>query len=292
MISPRLKRRGPATKSVVVRPSTMVLGRRSIAALLMFVLLAYVGLSYAQLQADPHIKIDLISQQAESPAGQPLWVGLRFQLEPGWHIYWQNPGDSGEPPKVQWELPTGFTAGSIRWPQPIRLGSGSVIDYGYEGQVLLMAPIEGPSSRNATPMPRLSADVKYIVCREVCIPGKAHLMLSAPAGGEWAAWRAVFEQTRAQLPKPTPASWRVTAVSNKQQFILSVRARPQVSSFFPLEPSQIDNSAPQDFVATRTGFRLSLKKSDQLIEPITTLRGIIVLGPGRAFEIAAPVVAH
>jgi hypothetical protein len=71
-----------------------------------------------------------------------------------------------------------------------------------------------------------------------------------------------------------------------------VRARPQVSSFFPLEPSQIDNSAPQEFVATRTGFRLSLKKSDQLIEPITTLRGIIVLGPGRAFEIAAPVVAH
>jgi hypothetical protein len=73
-----------------------------------------------------------------------------------------------------------------------------------------------------------------------------------------------------------------------------VRARPQVASasFFPLEPSQIDNSSPQDFAPTHNGFRLTLKKSEQLTEPITTLRGVIILGPGRVFEIAAPVVAQ
>ena len=250
--------------------------------------------AYAQSPAEAHIKLELISEQATASPGKALWGGVLFRLEPGWHIYWQNPGDSGEPPKVQWELPPGFTAGPIRWPQPIRLGSGSVVDYGYEGRVLLMAPIEATLGRNSASIPRLSADVKYIVCREVCIPGKAHLTLAAPAGGNWAPWRALFEQTRAQFPKPMPAGWKVTAVSDNQHFILSVQARPQVSSasFFPLEPSQIENSSAQDFAATRNGFRLTLKKSDQLTRPITTLRGLIVLGPGRAFEVAAPVVAQ
>jgi DsbC/DsbD-like thiol-disulfide interchange protein len=272
----------------------LLLRRRSIVLLTAGALLAFVGRSNAQLRAQQHLKVELISEQSPSPPGQPLWVGLLFRLEPGWHIYWQNPGDSGEPPKVQWELPAGFVAGSIRWPQPIRLGGGSVVDYGYEGQVLLMAPIQGPSSRNATSLPSLSADVKYIVCRDVCIPGKAHLTLSGPAGGDWALWRALFEQTRAQLPKPSPANWKVTAVSNKQHFILSVQARSQLTGagFFPLEPGQIDNSSPQDFAPTHNGFRITLKKSDQLTKPVTNLRGLIVLGPGRAVEVSAPVVSR
>jgi hypothetical protein len=86
----------------------------------------------------------------------------------------------------------------------------------------------------------------------------------------------------------------VTAVSAKQHFILSVQAKSQLTgaSFFPLEPSQIDNSGPQEFAPTHNGFRLTLKKSDQLTKPITTLRGLIVLGPGSAFEVAAPIVSR
>src|SRR5271157_4235205 len=141
-----------------------------------------------------------------------------------------------------------------------------------------MAPIQGSSSRNATSLPSLSADVKYIVCRHVCNHKKAHLNLSSPAGAERAPWRALFEQTRAQLPKPASASWKMTAVSDKQHFILSVQVRPQPAgaSFFPLEPSQIDNSIPQEFAPTHNGFRLTLKKSDQLTKRITNLRGLIV----------------
>jgi DsbC/DsbD-like thiol-disulfide interchange protein len=270
----------------------MLLSRRRIVQLAALATLFFAWFSYAQSPATPHLQVELISEQAASAPGQPLWVGLWFRLEPGWHIYWQNPGDSGEPPKVQWELPTGFTAGPIRWPQPIRLGSGSIIDYGYEGQVLLMAPIVGPSSGKATSVPHLAATVKYIVCREVCIPGKVYLMLSSPPAADWAPWRTIFQQTRAEIPKPTPANWRVTAASGKQHFILSVRATPQGSraSFFPLEPNQVDNSSPQDFASSPSGFRLTLKKSDQLMEPITNLRGVLVLGPGRAFEISAPMV--
>ena len=295
LISPvPMEGRDPATKSAGARPSTMLLLCRRNVVWLILCALAFAGHSNAQLPGQPPLRVELISEQATSPPGQSLWVGLLFRLDHGWHIYWQNPGDSGEPPKVQWELPAGLAAGSILWPQPIRLGSGSVVDYGYEGQVLLMAPIEGLSGRAARSILSISADVKYIVCRDVCIPGEAHATLSSPAGADWAPWRALFEQTRAQLPKPAPASWRVTAVSAQQHFILSVQARLQLpgASFFPLEPDQIENSSPQDFAPTHNGFRLTLKKSEQLTKPIPALRGLIVLGPNRAFEISAPVVSR
>ncbi len=247
----------------------------------------------ARAQSEPHARIDLIAEQNTVPPGKPLWLGLLFRMDSGWHIYWQNPGDSGEPPKIQWQLSPEFTVGSVLWPQPVRLGTGTVLDYGYEGQVLLMAPLKSTSPEHPTSLPSISADVKYIVCREMCIPGKAHLTLAPPADRNWSAWRALFEQTRQQLPKALPSGWKVSAESNKTSFVLSVRGSSQVrsASFFPLEPGQIDNSSPQGFASNRAGFTLTLKKSDQLLKPISTLKGLIVVGPGRAFEVATPVVS-
>ena len=111
--------------------------RRKTALLVSCVMLTFVARPSAQLPADSRAKVELIAEQDAVSPGKPLWVGLLFRLDEGWHIYWQNPGDSGEPPKIQWQLPPGFEAGTIRWPQPIRLGGGTVVDYGYEGQVLL-----------------------------------------------------------------------------------------------------------------------------------------------------------
>ena len=284
-----------ATKSRTPRQRNMAfLLRQKIAFLTAYVMLMLVARLSAQLPPDSHARIELIAEQNTMLPGKPLWVGLLFRLDSGWHIYWQNPGDSGEPPKVQWQLPQGLAAGAIRWPQPVRLGSGTVIDYGYEGQVLLMAPIENTSKAQATSLPSLAADVRYIVCREMCIPGKAHLTLAPPPGGDWDRWRVLFQQTRAQLPKPAPPGWKISAESDKAHFIVSVRGAAQVrsASFFPLDPGLIDNSSQQDFASNREGFSLTLKKSEQLSKPISTLRGLIVLGPGRAFEVAAPVVAR
>ena len=173
------------------------------------VMLIFSGRPGAQSPRDSHAKVELLMEQNAAPAGKPVWAGLLFRFDQGWHIYWQNPGDAGEPPKIQWQVPPGLSAGAILWPQPIRLGSGTVVDYGYENEVLLMAPIEAESQGRAVSIPSLSADVKYIVCREMCIPGRAHLTFALPAGGDWGPWRTLFEQTRRQLPKPAPSNWRL-----------------------------------------------------------------------------------
>ena len=281
----------------VVKFHMLLLPRMKLAALAAGLLLFSANHLSAQVNGF-HVKIELIPESAAAEARKPFWVGLLFRLDEGWHIYWQNPGDAGEPPRVQWELPPGFTSGPILWPQPVRLGTGSVIDYGYENQVLLMTPIDPSPSWAASSTPAISADVKYIVCREMCIPGKAHLALSSPSSAQQATeWRQLFEQTRAQLPGPAPKAWKLSARIDKgkdrdnDHFILSVRteSRVRAATFFPLEPGQIENSAAQSFAPTANGFRLSLKKSDLLAKPITTLKGLLVLGPGRAFEIAVPV---
>jgi DsbC/DsbD-like thiol-disulfide interchange protein len=272
-------------------PESQTVSRIRAFGLMLLLISCFALLAAAQSPAASHAKVELIAEQNTAPAGQPLWVGVLFRLDPGWHIYWQNPGDSGQPPKVEWQLPQGFTAGSILWPVPIRLATGTIVDCGYEGQVLLMVPLS-TQSKQSTMLPNASANLKYIVCREICIPGKAHLTLAPPSNGDNQQLLSLFRQTRQELPKPMPRSWKLAAESNKSQVILTVWGGSRISkaSFFPMEPDQIDNSSSQAFASNRAGFQLTLKKSDQLIKPISILKGLIVVGAGQAFEVAASVI--
>jgi thiol:disulfide interchange protein DsbD len=221
-------------------------------------------------------------------------LGLHFRLEKGWHIYWINPGDSGETPRLEWHLPAGLRAGAIQWPVPSRLPIPPLVDYGYEGEVLLRVPIESTSGLAGRSEVTLAADMKAIVCREVCIPAKAQLAISLPVRAEppreSAATLDLFRAARKSLPKPAPASWRASASDLGSRFELRIstgRAVPQ-AWFAPLEPLQIENAAPQETASTGRGVRLILKKSDQLLKPLSRLRGVLVLPQG-AYLIDAPV---
>ena len=122
-----------------------------------------------------HAKTELIAEKDSIEPGQSLWLGLHFELESGWHIYWINPGDSGEPPRVQWRLPAGFRAESIQWPAPQRIEDHSLVDYGYEGEALLMVPVESPADLEVHESVKIEATLKWLVCRETCIPEREDL---------------------------------------------------------------------------------------------------------------------
>jgi len=237
----------------------------------------------------------LIAAENSLRPGRMLWAGVLFRLDSGWHIYWQNPGDSGEPPKIRWVLPQGFQAGAVEWPRPIRLGSGSVIDYGYEGQVLLMAPLRIPAALDDSAPATIGAEVKYIVCREICIPGEAQLTLAIPAAKDssrhFSQWRELFERTRAQWPQAAPRGWKISARSQGGNFILTMRgeAPPRDVAFFPLDANVIENSARQILASSGAGIQLTLRKSDQLSKPVATLRGVLVLDGTKAYQISVPI---
>ena len=246
------------------------------------------------LPSPSHLNVDLVSEYRAIAPARIAWIGLRFEIEPGWHIYWKDPGDSGEPPSVQWNLPPGLKAGAIRWPAPQRIPDHTLVDYGYNHSVLLMAPI-----RLLRPVPtvspvKVSATVKYLVCREVCIPGASHVAMSLPVSrtsSRPSEWHKLFVQTRAHWPKPTPTGWRVGALATGGGFVLSLHtgSSEHQALFFPADPNVIKNAAPQPATALADGVRLTLQKSDLLVKPVTHLEGVIVFGGTCAFVIRAPV---
>ncbi len=275
--------------------SLLVVSLRVVSLLVLFVTLA--PNANAKAVSAPHAKLELIAEESSIAPGKRFWLGLRFELEKQWHIYWVNPGDSGGPPQIQWDLPAGYRAGSIEWPYPMRLGGGTIVDYGYEDEVLLLLPVLPPANAQPGGTATLGANVKFLICSDICIPGQAHLTLSLPIGsgapGPASGRQGLFRDARERLPRKAPPRWKTQATSEGDHFVLTVEtgAREEKAIFFPLEAQQIENAAPQTATPLARGARLLLRKSDQLLKPIRTLRGVLVLGSGHAFEIAAPVVA-
>lgn len=261
------------------------------------------GAASAQAEGTPipHGTIELIAANQWIAAGHKFDLGLRFQLENGWHIYWVNPGDSGEPPRVEWQLPPGLTAGSMEWPTPRRLETSSIVDYGYEDVVLLIVPMHAEASLAAQQPVRLGAEVRLLVCSHaMCIPGKAELSLTLSIKSQPPAPDArtidLFAATRKSLPRPAPGNWRFSVADAIDSFVLSVNLGHQITGhqitqavFFPLAESQIENAAPQKLLAVAAGFRLTLRKSDQLLKPLDRLKGVLVLSADRAYLIDVPL---
>lgn len=261
-------------------------------ALLMTLTLNAVAQSRA---AGPHTTVTLLASRDSLAGGERLSIGLQFQMEKGWHIYWVNPGDSGEPPKIQWQLPAGFDVGPIEWPAPEKLTAPSIVDYGYENEVLLMAPMRVPPRLTPGATIPVTANVNWLVCKDICIPTKARVALALPARGaeldKASSSSTLFVETEKRLPRTAPANWKITAISEKDDFVLTVETgkRETAATFFPLDAEQIKNAAPQIATPFSRGVRLRLQKSDGLLKPIPVLRGVLVLGTGRAYKIAAPV---
>jgi DsbC/DsbD-like thiol-disulfide interchange protein len=247
----------------------------------------------------PHGTLELVSEAQWIAPGHTIRLGLHFQLEKGWHIYWVNPGDSGEPPRVKWQLPAGVRTGEIEWPTPRRLGTLSIVDFGYEDDVMLIVPLHAGAGAAAAGPGYVSApvrgEVKVLVCREMCIPGKAQLSLTLPVKSQPPAPDAqsaeLFASARKAMPRRAPAGWRISVADERDSFALSAKVGERIAQaiFFPLEESQIKNAAPQQFAAASGGFRLTLQKSDQLVKPIARLKGVLLLAGDQGYIVDVPV---
>ena len=153
--------------------------------------------AHAQVyQGKTLVTASLVSGTAGVVPGKPFEVGVLLEMAPGWHTYWEYPGDAGLPTSITWTLPEGFVAGPIQWPLPHRVVEpGEIEVYAYKDKVLLLTAIVPPAEvieKTVT----LRAKVDWLVCEEICIPGSANLEISLPeSGGSFPA------------PCAGPASW-------------------------------------------------------------------------------------
>lgn len=198
---------------------------------------------------DDLVRPSLVLDTTAVEPGKPFRAGVLLAIEPGWHTYWANPGDSGEPPRIEWRLPEGFSAGSPVFPTPIRFDvPGGIVNYGYKDATVLLVTITPPAAVDASTV-ELSADVSWLVCTdEVCLPGSGKVQAVVPVGKVSESQSATFARWMEQLPMPAGADGNVASItpiapSGDGRFGFSVRwadARCKPGDWFPNPPEGVE----------------------------------------------------
>ncbi|MBI1238735.1 MAG: thiol:disulfide interchange protein [Alphaproteobacteria bacterium] len=253
-----------------------------------------------------HVEASLVSEARAIEAGGTLTVGFLQKIRPGWHTYWKNPGDSGEPIAVEWDLPEGFTVGPMQWPHPERLPVGPLMNFGYSGEVLLLSELTAPDNLAPGALVTLRARATWLVCEDVCIPEEGEFALTLPATDgpplKDSALAPAFEKARAALPAATP--WLTTFLVDNEVLNLFIaapelaRIRIAEASFFPDRPDIIVNAAVQRADARAQGLLIRTSAGRLLTdnrlgtEPLSEFTGDLVVrssadGPGSAYRVSA-----
>src|SRR5262245_61491463 len=216
----------------------------------------------------PRVHVELLTEVQSIRAGETFWVALRQQIAPGWHTYWMNPGDSGEPARIEWALPAGFTAGDIRWPFPERIPVGPAMTYGYSRQVVLPIPVNAPSDLVPGAHVTLRGQASWLVCEKICIPEQSPLVLSLPVGTGPPSLEPggapLIAAARRAVPAPSP--WGATFAVTPETVTLTVAARGLAPEriaevlFCPARWGAIVDAAPQRSRVDAQGVTLELAR--------------------------------
>ena len=172
---------------------------------------------------DGHSAVRLL---AGSRSGAVLLGGIAFQLQPGWHTYWRNPGDSGVPPRFDFSKSDNIEAVTVLWPAPVKFADGSGgTSLGYQKQVVLPLRIV---AKNADRPVTLRAEINYAVCEKLCIPveANAELAFTSVASTEDGALFAALDTVPkpATIGDPNPLTIRDVKRDGKNGVLVDVAA--------------------------------------------------------------------
>ena len=232
-----------------------------------------------------HATVTLLSEQVNAAPDQTLWLALRFELIPHWHIYWRNPGASGSAPVIRWTLPQGWEIGEIHWPVPKRIQVGPLTNYGYEEDVTLLVPVELPPGALLAGPQTIIADAEWLVCRVECIPedGRLTLELNNTDSDPIMATetRELFSAARARWPeaKTLMGHYRLAgdtlAISVAMSDTLS--SAPADVWFAASEWGPVDASGVQQWQRTGTAVTLTVPLGDVPPAADIPLQGLLVV---------------
>ncbi len=246
---------------------------------------------------NPHVEVELVGQTASAAPGSTVYLAVRESIVPHWHTYWRNAGDSGEPTSIAWTLPKGWKAGEIVWPAPHeRLRTGPLVNYVFNGVVYLPVPVEVPADAQPGSTAPIRAKVDYLVCADVCVPESAELQLNLPIAAATPVpdprhGRAVTE-TLAAAPKA--AGLKAVFAKSGEGLRLAVTG-PELKGadvgqawFYPYDGTALDHAKPQLVERGPEGLTLTLPTGYAFARGAPAkLDGVLALGPGKAWEVAA-----
>ena len=241
----------------------------------------------AQAQ-EKHAEPSLIAEHAAVSPGDTFFGALRLKLDDTWHVYWKNPGDSGLAPQAKWSLPEGVSVSDFKWPAPEAIKIATLMNYGYERELVLPAEFTIPATAKPGETIVLAGKFDWLICQEVCVPEAADLSLTLPVE----AAPRVDEPSSAAIgasiaTAPVHLAGGATVERTKDGFKIAAidadlaEAAKAAKSirFFP-DGQEIDNFADQPTRRGDAGVSITLKASDYAKEGDQPLPGIIVVADG------------
>lgn len=257
------------------------------------------GVAMAEPVKTGHATADLIAERAAVAPGDQYLAALKLDLEDGWHVYWKNPGDSGESPQIEWTLPAGVTTGAFSWPAPHAIPVATLMNYGYEHQVVLPFQVNVPATYKPGDRLELTGQARWLICSDVCVPEQAKLSIALPVE---AAPRAdgpageLIAESLAATPRPavgemkarrTPTGFRLGVADPD---ILAAARTAKSIRFYP-EGSEVENAAKQKAERGDAGVSIDLQASDFASKGEAPLSGAVVIeardGSRKAWEVKA-----
>jgi len=239
--------------------------------------------------AAPHLAMRLVAETTTPAAGQEVTLALDTRPQPGWHGYWQNPGDAGFPAKLVWTLPKGASVSQPTYPIPGTLLIAGLMNYVFESPYAPLVTLKLPAGVAAGTKLPIRLHAEYLVCTQaICVPETADLStdLVVGDGAVPSAARAQFDAWRRAIPKPlgTGAIFQ----SNGKQMRIAVpypAAAPVADAyFFPITTGLVDYAASQK--VARDGDRLVIETGASAAGG-GPLIGVLRIAPGQGLLVTA-----
>lgn len=240
--------------------------------------------------AAPHLAIRLLAETRQPAPGSEVTLALDTRPQPGWHGYWENPGDAGFPAKLDWTLPKGATVSAPVYPMPGTLLVAGLMNYVFEAPYAPLVRLKVPAGlAPGTALP-IRLHTQYLVCtREVCVPEEADLSLSLTVGDGTIdpATRAQFDGWRRALPHPLGGTATYQASGGQLRIAIPYPAAAPLDQgyFFPITTGLVDYAAPQK--VSRDDDRLIIETRASGQGATGSLRGVLRVGAGQALDVTA-----
>ena len=248
--------------------------------------------------AGPHLAITLVAETQRPAAGGTVTLALKTRPQPGWHGYWENPGDAGFPAKLDWTLARGVTASAPAYPVPGRLIVADLMNYVFEHDYAPLVTLRVPAGLAVGTKLPVSVKLAYLVCSaEVCVPESATLSTELVVGDGTIAPDSLarFDAWRRLLPKALDARATYQITGGRVRIAVPYPAGGKVADayFYPLTTGVIDYAAPQ--AVTQDGDRLVIETKAAGGPGIRgALTGVLQIGQQQGLKVTAlpGVVAH
>ena len=215
------------------------------------ILLVFSFFGSAEIVDTGHARISLIKDHSDFVPGTSINIGLKVSMDEGWHTYWRNPGDSGGPIEIDWDLPKGFSVSDIKWPLPEKIEYPPLMTYGYEDFVIYPMVLSVPADYSDDYF-EMTADI--LICADVCIPESGKIssnLLDIESDS------LIYEWLESIPSKSLP----ITTSLNDNNLEISFTFEKEIKEiyFFPDENNSIDYSSKQNFYTKDDGYFLSIK---------------------------------